>query len=86
MGNKPSTGKTSSTGQISSAVGHGLLIFSGFVLAGALTVFVAISLRSGDFFRTLFHAGLLWLTVRLLLRNIERWEKGVSPHRPGERS
>ena len=57
-------------------VRYGLLVFCGCVLAGALTVFVAISLRSGDLFRTLFHGGLLWLTVRLLLRNLDRLEKG----------
>jgi hypothetical protein len=57
------------------AVGYGLLVFCGFILAGALTVFIAVSLRSGDTFRTLFHAGLLWFTVRLLLRNLDNLEK-----------
>ncbi len=51
--------------------GFRILAFSGFILAGVLTVFLTFSLRHGSVFRAAIHAGLLFVTVSLIQRNLD---------------
>jgi hypothetical protein len=53
------------------ASGFKALVFCGFILAGVLTMFLAMSLRMGDALRAALHAGLLWVTITLIERNLD---------------
>ncbi len=53
------------------ARGYRILVIGGALLAGLLTVFLAMSLARGDLFRAAIHAALLWGTVSLLNRNLD---------------
>lgn len=55
----------------SQASGFGVLVLCGFALAGLLTFSLALSLRAGDVLRTLLNAGLLWVAVTLITRNLD---------------
>jgi len=47
------------------------LVVAGFVLAGLFTLLLALSLVTHYTLATLIHAGLLWLTVNLITRNLD---------------
>lgn len=47
------------------------LVVAGFVLAGLFTLCLALSLVTHYTLATLIHAGLLWLTVNLITRNLD---------------
>ncbi len=68
----------------SSVPGLVLLVFLGFVLAGALTVFLAFSLRHQGYIQAGIHAALLWFAVNLIHRNLDNLAQARSrPSRPG---
>lgn len=58
-------------GKESPVAGFSVLVLCGFVLAGLLTFSLVLSLRAGDVFRTLLNAGLLWVAVTLITRNLD---------------
>jgi len=67
------------------------LVVAGFVLAGLFTLCLALSLVTHYTLATLIHAGLLWLTVNLITRNLDNLAAAEgrsegSPGREGGRS
>jgi uncharacterized membrane protein YgcG len=61
------------------------LVVAGSVLAGLLTLCLTLSLATHYTLATLIHAGLLWLTVNLITRNLDNLAatKGRSEGSPG---
>jgi predicted tellurium resistance membrane protein TerC len=65
------------TRQPASVGGFRTLILCGFVLAGVLTLSLALSLRLGNTLHTILSAALLWLTVSLIHRNTENMARAL---------
>lgn len=65
------TRRTDAASPTGSAASFRVLVVVGFVIAGLLTLCLTLSLRTHYLLATLVHAGLLWLTVNLITRNLD---------------
>ncbi len=77
MDRRPSAKPIHMTRRPSSVASFRTLILCGFVLAGVLTLSLALSLRLGNTLHVILNAALLWLTVSLIHRNTENMARAL---------